>query len=88
MPAESFIRTILHLLILPSVLAGLTLVGIPSSDQIGTGMFFWFVCGIGFDIVFAVPAREKLLTEFRAQTAVVPEEPLGLLGELGRMLGK
>jgi hypothetical protein len=47
----------------------------------------WFVLGIGTDFSFGSVARENLLTRFRAQAAVQPDESLGILGRLGRWLG-
>jgi len=87
-PRLAVLQTILRVMVVPTALVSLTLVGVPAADRLGTALIFWPLCGLGFDVVFAATARLKLLTEFRAQTAVPPDIPLGLLGELGQLLGK
>jgi ABC-type transport system involved in cytochrome c biogenesis permease component len=54
----------------------------------GVPLFLWFILGIGTDVIFGSIAHENLLTRFRAQAAVQPDETLGLLGQLGRFFGE
>ena len=51
-------------------------------------LIWWFILGIGLDLAFGTMSREKLKAEFRTQAAFRPDERMGLLGKLGRFLGK
>jgi hypothetical protein len=86
-PRRAAGRTATRLLFFPWLL--MSLAGISGMlNNKDTAVFFWFILGIGIDIAFAVVAHDQLFTEFRARAAVMPEEPLGILGELGRFLGR
>ncbi|MGA2557462.1 MAG: ABC transporter permease subunit [Verrucomicrobiota bacterium] len=80
-------ETVARILVLPWLLIGLigAMGGIPSGAAV---LVLWFLLGIGIDIGFATTARQQLLTQFRIQAARRPEEPLGILGRLGRWLGR
>ena len=54
----------------------------------GLALASWFFFGIVIDVGFGLVSREKLLAQFRVQAARQPEESLGILGRLGRFLGK
>jgi hypothetical protein len=47
----------------------------------------WFMVGLGTDGFSAMWAEKRLREEFRARAAIHGEEPIGLLGKLGRALG-
>jgi hypothetical protein len=86
--------TISRILILPWLIFGLIcswlgMMGrLDNYDSRGLALYFWFILGIVIDASFGLAAREKLLTQFRVQAARQPEESLGILGRLGRFLGK
>jgi len=78
---------VLRILVLPWVLMGVIgAMGIMDSGAVA--LFVWFIFGIAIDLGFATAARGHLLTQFRIQAARRPEEPLGILGRLGRWLGR
>jgi hypothetical protein len=80
-------QTVLRILVLPWLVFGLMMVMTrPSSG--GSAVLCWFVLGILTDLGFGLAGWNKLLTQFRVQAAVLPEEPLGVFGQLGRWLGK
>jgi hypothetical protein len=86
-PRQAAGQTVTRILIFPWLV--LFLIGMS-----GMFAFFWetlicwFVLGVGVDVAFAGVAKENLFSQFRARAAVQMEEPLGILGQLGRMLGR
>jgi hypothetical protein len=74
---------ILRILVLPWVILFLMARGF-SGDVVPV---LWLLLGFGIDVGFALSARRNLLTRFRAQAAMQPDESLGILGQLGRFLG-
>ena len=48
----------------------------------------WVVLALAMAVGLSFLARRQLLTQFRAMAAVHTGEPLGILGQLGRLLGK
>jgi hypothetical protein len=60
----------------------------PIIDSFTAAVALWFFFGIGVDIVAVRLARHRLLAEFRTRAAPSIGEELGLLGQLGRWLGK
>ena len=84
-------ETIFRILVLPWVIWFLLMTFGAISGGIGSEVvpiILWFILGIGTDLVFGAIARENLLTRFRAQASVRPDETLGILGQLGRFLGE
>jgi len=87
-------QTISRILILPWLIFGLmwSVLGVMgalvNSDSGVLPLASWFFFGIVIDVGFGLVSREKLLAQFRVQAARQPEESLGILGRLGRFLGK
>jgi hypothetical protein len=80
-------ETVLRILVLPWLLMGLIgAMGIMDSGAIA--VVFWFIFGIVIDVAFATMAKDQLLTQFRVRAAARAEETLGILGQLGRWLGR
>jgi len=79
---------VLRILVLPWVLMGFIGVVMGGIDSGAAVLGIWFLCGIVIDLGFGLVARDNLLTHFRIQAARRPEEPLGILGQLGRWLGR
>jgi hypothetical protein len=78
---------VLRILVLPWLLMGLIgAMGIMDSGAIA--VVFWFIFGIVIDVAFATMAKDQLLTQFRVRAAARAEETLGILGQLGRWLGR
>lgn len=48
----------------------------------------WFVSALAIAVGMSFWARRQLLTQFREMAAVQWGEPLGILGQLGRLLGR
>jgi hypothetical protein len=89
-------QTISRILILPWLIVGLmwSVLGVMGAlnrsnfAPLSVALAFWFIFGVGVDVGFGTIALMKLLTQFRVQAARQPEESLGILGRLGRFLGK
>jgi hypothetical protein len=80
--------TIIRIVILPWLILSLIGALAPSSLSKYFVLVLWLFLGIGIDIGYAGTAQQHLLTRFRAQAAVQPDESPGILGQLGRLLGK
>ncbi len=84
-------ETIFRILVLPWLIWSLLMTFGAMSSGIGSEVvpiFLWFILGIVTDVIFGTMAQGNLMTRFRAQAAVLPDETLGILGQLGRFFGE
>jgi hypothetical protein len=96
-------ETVVVLFIVPFVLLGLLLTFLDLlafystsfdrwnqgwTDAFGFKLGLWFVLASAIAVGLSFWARRQLLTQFREMAAVQRGEPLGLLGQLGRWLGR
>ena len=86
-PRSAAGQTVSRILVLPWLIFALG-ASLRFFDSGTTALIFWFVLGILIDVGFATTARQQLLTQFRTQAAQRPEESLGILGQLGRWMGR
>jgi hypothetical protein len=86
-PRRAAGQTIMRVIILPCILMGI-FGAVLASGGAPVLLVLWFLIGMITDAILSATARDQLYAQFRELSAFVREEPLGLLGNLGRMFGK